>query len=151
MTGLDRLPGVTLLQLDVTDGSSIKAAVAAVLEQAGRIDILVGGLLGVLLSTGQAWCRTTYCQHIPTSIGARETSPQQAASLPVPPRVDQMACVCLNAHMQPCLGTKKPAAGHSLPAGHPVTLSHCYFHTSQHLHVWLCAVWAAGGVHQAGA
>jgi len=41
--GLDGLAGPTLtpLALDVADGASIEAAVAAVIEQAGRIDVLV--------------------------------------------------------------------------------------------------------------
>jgi len=43
------IPGVELVQLDVTDPASVSAAVSAVIERAGRIDILVNNAgIGVI-------------------------------------------------------------------------------------------------------
>lgn len=49
-SGTQPIPGVELVQLDVTDAASVSAAVASVIRRAGRIDILVNnagiGIIG---------------------------------------------------------------------------------------------------------
>ncbi|KZS81210.1 short-chain dehydrogenase/reductase [Mycobacterium persicum] len=58
------IPGVELVQLDVTDAASVSAAVASVIRRAGRIDILVNnagiGIIGAAEESSVAQARQLF-------------------------------------------------------------------------------------------